>query len=128
MTLEKTVNRIQKERYRLLYKQTPFMMIANFVAGFALVALLHSGVPQNYLIIWLSMLYLFSAGIVVLYFYLKPFFAQLSTIPDGYFYYYLPLIFGIIWGLTGYYFFYTKLNYTFCFFNYFSVWHDCRRS
>ncbi len=103
--MERTIKLLQKERYRLLYKQTPFMMVANFIAGFALVALLHTGVSQKHLIIWLSTLYLSSCGIILLYFYLKPYFSQASSVPTGYFYYYLPLLFGVIWGATGYFFF-----------------------
>lgn len=81
------------------------MLIGNFVASVALVMLLRDVIPKQTLLLWLGCLYILNSAVLVFYFYLRPFFTTISTIPDKKFYYYLPLYYGIMWGMTGIIFF-----------------------
>ncbi len=96
---------IQKERYLILYKLTPIMMLANIIASSILVALMWDVVPHNTLITWLAVVFIVCSITFAIYLYLKPFYKKLETIPEYPIYYFLPLTFGMIWGAAGYLFF-----------------------
>ncbi len=96
---------IQLERYAISYKLTPLMMLANFLTAPVLVALMWDAVPHNVLNAWLAVVIIACVLTMIFYFYLKPFFKELSTVPDKLFYYQLPLFFGFIWGAAGFFFF-----------------------
>jgi len=81
------------------------MVVGNFVASFALAMLLRDVIPKQTLLIWLASLYIINSAVFLFYLYLKPFFSDISMIPDKKFYYYLPFIYGLVWGLTGILFF-----------------------
>jgi len=96
---------MEKERYLLLYKLTPVMMLANFLAGSMLVGIMWGAVSHQLLLFWLASLLTASALTLLFYSYLKPFYQSLETIPDSkLIYYLLPFFFGCIWGAAGYFF------------------------
>ncbi len=70
-----------------------------------LVALMWDVVSHRVLLTWLAVILIACALTSISYLYLKPFFKDLSNIPQKLFYYQLPFVFGIIWGAAGYYFF-----------------------
>ena len=96
---------IQLERYMILYKLTPLMMLANVLAAPLLVALMWDAVSHRVLLGWLTVMFIACSLTTIFYLYLKPFFKELSDIPQKLFYYQLPLIFGLLWGSAGYYFY-----------------------
>lgn len=81
------------------------MMVANLLAAPLLVALMWGVVAHHVLLTWLAVLVIACTLTLILYLYLKPFFKELTTVPTKWFYYQLPLLFGLIWGSTGYLFF-----------------------
>jgi len=96
---------ILKERYLILYKLTPIMMLANLLASPILVTLMWDVVPHKVLIIWLASVSIACSLTLIFYLYLKPRFKSLKTIPEYPIYYILPFIFGSLWGAAGYLFF-----------------------
>jgi len=89
----------------ILYKLTPLMMVTNLLTAPILVALMWDVVSHRTLVIWLAGLFIACSLTSLFYFYLKPFFKDLSGVPKKLFYYQLPLCFGVIWGIAGYYFY-----------------------
>ncbi len=89
----------------ILYKLTPLMMVANVLTAPLLVALMWNAVSHRVLLVWLAIILIACALTTIFYFYLKPFFKELSTVPRELFYYQLPLAFGLIWGAAGYFFY-----------------------
>lgn len=80
-------------------------MVTNVLTAPILVMLMWDVVPHRVLMIWLAVILIACSLTSILYLYLKPFFKDLSSVPQNIFYYQLPLVFGIIWGAAGYYFF-----------------------
>ncbi|HIP93953.1 MAG TPA: hybrid sensor histidine kinase/response regulator [Leucothrix sp.] len=97
-------NLIQKERFLLLYKLTPIMMLANLLAGSILVGILWDAVSHITLLLWLTTLILMVALTSLFYLYLRPAYVDLEKIPDKLYYYQLPFLYGSIWGAAGYFF------------------------
>ncbi len=83
------------------------MMLANILASPILVALMWDVVPHNNLLLWLSIVYIASTLVFILYLYLRPSFKNVDTIPAQPIYILLPLLFGVIWGAAGFFFFTT---------------------
>jgi signal transduction histidine kinase/CheY-like chemotaxis protein len=81
------------------------MMVTNLLTAPILVALMWDIISHKVLLTWLAVILIACALTSISYLYLKPFFKDLSSVPQKYFYYQLPLVFGIIWGAAGYYFF-----------------------
>ena len=97
---------IRKERYRLLHELTPIMMLANVLAGPLLVLLMWNVIPHSTLLIWYAILMLACLITISVYYYLRPYFNHFDTIPTNKILYYsLPLMFGVIWGSTSYFFY-----------------------
>lgn len=80
-------------------------MVANVLTAPLLVALMWNAVSHRVLLVWLAIILIACALTTIFYFYLKPFFKELSTVPRELFYYQLPLAFGLIWGAAGYFFY-----------------------
>jgi signal transduction histidine kinase len=81
------------------------MMVTNLLTAPILVALMWDIISHKVLLTWLAVILIACALTSISYLYLKPFFKDLSSVPQRLFYYQLPLVFGIIWGAAGYYFF-----------------------
>lgn len=81
------------------------MMIANLLASPVLVVLMWDVVPHRTLVIWMSIVFGTCALTSALYIYLKPLYERPETIPGQPIYFLLPLVFGLIWGITGIIFF-----------------------
>lgn len=96
---------ITKDRFRLLYRFTPIMMLANLLASPVLLLLMWDIVPHKILLIWIFIVIGACTLTMVLYFYLKPLFKIAETVPGQPLYFLLPLVFGMIWGVTGVIFF-----------------------
>jgi len=96
---------LQKDRFRLINKFTPIMMLANLLTSPVLVALMWDVVPHRTLVVWVSIVFGACALTSVLYLYLKPLYESLETVPGQPIYFLLPLIFGLLWGFTGVFFF-----------------------
>lgn len=96
---------LQKERFRLVNKFTPIMMFANMLASPVLVALMWDVVPHKSLLLWIAVVFGACVLTSILYMYLKPLYQQLETVPGQPIYFFLPFVFGSIWGATGYFFF-----------------------
>ena len=75
-------NLIQKERFLLLYKLTPIMMLANLLAGSILVGILWDAVSHITLLLWLTTLILMVILTSLFYLYLRPAYVDLEKIPD----------------------------------------------
>lgn len=81
------------------------MIAANLLAAPVLVALMWEVVSHKILIVWLACLVIVCSLTIIFYFYLKPFFKDISSVPRKLFYYQIPFVFGLIWGSAGYFFF-----------------------
>ena len=80
-------------------------MLANLLASPLLVTLMWDVVSHKVLLIWLAIVFTCCSLTYIYYLYLKPAYKSLATIPEQPIYYILPLIFGVIWGAAGYFFF-----------------------
>ncbi len=80
-------------------------MLANVLTAPLLVTLMWGAVPHKVLLTWLAVMFIACSLTTIFYLYLKPFFKELSDVPQELFYYQLPLIFGLLWGAAGYYFY-----------------------
>lgn len=81
------------------------MMAANLLASPFLVALMWDVVPHKKLLIWLAVIFITCTLTFIYYLFLKPVFKNLKTVPDQPIYYLLPLVFGLLWGAAGFFFF-----------------------